>query len=107
MKELDYGWCNRPSARRQYCRNTNGSSAAQGPVDVIAVNDEGEISVLDAKKQSRRVNPGRKCLSRIHLARTAAQKRLGARIAYVDIESRNVHIVPPIGKTVTHRNDAL
>ena len=71
-------------------------------VDVIAVDDAGEVLLIDAKKESRRVNPGRKNLSRIHRARTAAQKRLGARIAYVPIESREVHIVPPIGKNVRH-----
>ena len=67
-----------------------------GAVDVTAVDDAGRILLIDAKKESRRVNPGRKNLSRIHRARTAAQKRLGARIAYVDIESRDVQIVPPV-----------
>ena len=82
-------------------------SAVQVPVDVMVVNDEGEVSVLNEKKESSRVNSVRSGLSRIHRARTSAQRRLGARIADVDIESRNVRVVQPIGKNVQHRNDGL
>ena len=77
--------------------------AGQGPVDVAAISEEGDIYLFDAKKDARRVNPGRNTRARIHRVRSDIQKRLGVRIAYVDIDTRAVHIVPEIDeKTPQH-----
>lgn len=71
--------------------------AAQGPVDVIAYNDEGDVFFFDSKQDAARVNPGRGKSERIYRAKTPAQKLLNVRTAYVDINTREVTIVPPIG----------
>jgi hypothetical protein len=77
--------------------------AGQGPVDVAAISEEGDIYLFDAKKDARRVNPGRKTRTRIHRVRSDIQNRLGVRMAYVDVDTREVHIVPEIDeKTPQH-----
>lgn len=48
--------------------------AAQGPVDCVAYNDDGEILLLDSKQDASRVNPGRKVAARIHRPRSPLQK---------------------------------
>lgn len=73
--------------------------AAQGPVDCVAYNDDGQILLLDAKQENRRVNPGRKIATRVHRPLTALQKSLGVRVAYIDLSTRDVHVVPPIDET--------
>lgn len=70
--------------------------AGQGPVDVIACNEEGDIHLFDAKAENRRVNPSRKVAARIHRPLKEAQKRLGVRIAYINPDTHEVHIVPPL-----------
>jgi hypothetical protein len=70
--------------------------AGQGPIDVMAYDEEGTIFFFDAKQNSMRINPGRKNKTRIHRPLSETQKRLGVRVAYVDIENRDVHIVPSI-----------
>jgi len=65
-------------------------------VDCVAYNDDGEILLLDAKQEARRVNPGRKIPTRVHRPLTALQKTLGVRVAYIDLDTRDVHVVPPI-----------
>mgnify|MGYP003632450119 FL=1 len=70
--------------------------AGQGPVDCVAYNDDGEILLLDSKQDASRVSTGRKVASRIHRPRSPLQKLLGVRTAYVNFETRDVHIVPPI-----------
>ena len=59
--------------------------ATQDPVGVTAVNNGGEILLLDARKECRRVKPDGKKADRVYRSRTEAQKRLGARLAYVDM----------------------
>ena len=66
------------------------------PVDVIAISKNGTIYLLDAKKDATRLGPGRKNKQRIHRALTPFQRLLGVRMAYVDINTRNVHKVPPL-----------
>ena len=70
--------------------------AAQGPVDVIAINESGEVLMFDAKQDSARVNTGRKKRDRIYRGRTDLQKQLDVYIAYVNIETRDVYCVPPL-----------
>lgn len=70
--------------------------AAHGPIDLCAYDDLGNYYFLDAKMDSRRRLPGRTKKNRIYRALTEAQKILGVRIAYVDIETRKVDIVPPL-----------
>jgi hypothetical protein len=73
--------------------------AAHGPIDVIACSEKGDIYLLDAKQDSKRVNPDRKKPSRIYrVVKKGAQRALGVRIAYVDIDSRDVQIVPPLSE---------
>lgn len=55
-----------------------------GPIDLVAVNQSGEILLLDAKADNKRLNKNRITPSRIYRVRTKIQKELGVRIAYVD-----------------------
>ena len=71
-------------------------TAGQGPVDIVAYNEKGQIILLDRKTESTRVNTGRKKPTRIYRALSPIQKRLGVRIAYVDKDTREVNIVPPL-----------
>ena len=48
-----------------------------GPVDLIALNDNGELLLLDAKAESTRADG-----TRIHRVRTPIQKELGVQLAY-------------------------
>ncbi len=65
-------------------------------MDVIAINEEAEMSLFDEKKESKRVNPGRNKSDRIYRGRSDLQKLLGCRIGCVDVDTRDVYIVPPI-----------
>ena len=69
-----------------------------GPIDVIAVTPRGKIFLFDAKADRFRRNPGRKkgTHQRIYRPRSALQKLLGVRIAYVDEEKRSVWFVPAL-----------
>ena len=60
--------------------------AAFGPADVIAISKDGKIYMFDAKKDALRYVPDRKTSQRIYRVR----------MAYVNIDTRGVHIVPPI-----------
>ena len=71
-------------------------TAGQGPVDIVAYNEKGQIILLDSKTEATRVNPGAKTPSRIYRTLSPIQKRLGVRIAYVDQDTREVKIVPPL-----------
>lgn len=73
--------------------------AAQGPVDCVAYNDAGELLLFDAKQNSQRVSTGKKTKTRIHRPLTALQKLLGVRVAYIDLDTRDVHVVPPMDET--------
>ncbi len=66
------------------------------PVDVVAIDAEGKTYLFDAKKEAKRINPGRKNKDRIHRVRSKLQKSMGVRTAYVDQAADVVHIVPSI-----------
>lgn len=69
----------------------------QGPADLIAINSKtGKVVLFDAKTDRKRVNPGRTNPARIHRKRTALQKKMGVRLAYVDEEKRTIWIKPPL-----------
>ena len=70
--------------------------AAHGPVDVVAYDDHGRLYLLDAKKEHRRLSKNRKTATRIHRPLKLNQRLLGVRVAYVDMESGDCHIVPPL-----------
>jgi len=70
--------------------------AAHGPIDLCAYDDLGNYYFLDAKMDSQRRLPGRKKKNRVYRVLTEVQKALGVRIAYVDIETRKVDIMPPL-----------
>lgn len=67
---------------------------------MIGISEEGDVVLLDAKQVAYRVNPGRKTPARIHRKRSELQRKIGCRVAYVDIETRHVHIVPPLTDAV-------
>lgn len=73
--------------------------AAHGPIDCVAYNEQGQLLLLDSKQEARRVNPGRKTPTRIHRPLSALQKSLGVRMAYIDLDTRDVHVVPPINNS--------
>ena len=68
--------------------------SAWGPVDVIAITKAGSILLFDSKADRFRINPGRRRAARIHRKRSAIQKKLGVRMAYVDETTGTVHFVP-------------
>lgn len=70
--------------------------AAQGPADLICVNDTGQIILLDSKSDSKRINPGRSKPERIYRKLSDTQKLLNVRMAYVNKDERTVFIKPPI-----------
>jgi len=67
-----------------------------GPVDVVAYNDDGAVYFLDAKQDAIRTTKGRKNPHRIHRPLSATQRLLNVRVAYVNIDTGEVHIVPPL-----------
>jgi hypothetical protein len=82
--------------------------AAQGPVDLVVVDPEtGEVILLDAKKDSKRTKgwQGRAPNHRIHRTRKPTQKKLGVRMAYVNIDDRTVYIVPSLDVPCTPELD--
>ena len=73
--------------------------AAHGPVDVIAIHPKsGELVLIDAKTNQFRTATDRQYPHRIHRKRKPFQKRAGVRIGYVDLDTREVHIVPGLDK---------
>jgi len=71
--------------------------AAHGPVDLVVIHREtGEVILLDAKKDRQRELKGRSKPCRIHRIRKPIQKKMGVRLAYVNLDDRTVHIVPAI-----------
>ena len=76
--------------------------ATSCPVDVIAISKKGTVYLFDAKKDATRAGAGRHSIrkrkneQRIYRVLTPFQKLLGVRMAYVNINTRNVHIVPPL-----------
>tara|TARA_R110000803_G_scaffold25276_3_gene60345 strand:- start:617 stop:925 length:309 start_codon:yes stop_codon:yes gene_type:complete len=68
----------------------------QGPVDLIAIGEEKQIYLIDAKYDAQRIMKGRKKPSRIYRVRTPLQKKLGVKIAYVNTSTRDVRFVPSL-----------
>ena len=66
-----------------------------GPIDIIAINEAGEIFLIDAKKEGKRLNPGRTKLARIYRVKTDTQKKLNVIHAYVK-EDRTIDFIPPL-----------
>jgi Holliday junction resolvase-like predicted endonuclease len=64
-----------------------------GPVDLVALNADGEILLLDVKADNKRLNTGqRKTATRITRKRTILQKFLGVRLCYVNLDEETVHV---------------
>jgi len=79
--------------------------ASFGPVDVIAISSRtGKVYLLDAKKERLRYFKVKNAKGRgikygphrIHRVRSKEQKVFGVHIAYVNMDTRGVHIVPAI-----------
>ena len=62
-----------------------------GPIDLVAIK-HGETLLLDVKADSRRLVKNRTIPTRITRTRTALQKQLDVRIAYLDVEDGKLHI---------------
>jgi Holliday junction resolvase-like predicted endonuclease len=67
----------------------------QGPIDIIAINKEGSIFLIDAKTDSKRLNPKRKIPNRIYRMRSQLQKDLNVILAYVN-KDNEVIFVPDV-----------
>ena len=67
----------------------------QGPVDIIAVNKEGDIFLIDAKTDSFRVNSNRPKPHRIYRVKTPLQKKLNVIFAYVK-KNNEITFVPDV-----------
>jgi len=67
-----------------------------GPIDLIAVNEDGDLLMLDAKSENTRVNPNRRNATRINRVRSSVQKELGVQFAYVNDDK--IHIAPDVPK---------
>ena len=96
--------------------------AGFGPVDVIGISGiTGKVYLFDAKKEKlRKINKtllgnkvgkqgSRKAYGpyRIYRVLSEEQKLLGVRMAYVDMDTRNVHIIPPIDNEDIENNIGL
>lgn len=66
------------------------------PADIVAMSPDGDIFLFDSKKEMRRTNPGRKYESIVYRKRTDLQKSLGIRMAYINLDTRAVTIVPKL-----------
>jgi hypothetical protein len=76
-------------------------TAAFGPIDLVVISSEtGKIYTLDAKTESFRKLKGRSGKYRISRVLSKEQKKMGVRIAYVNIDTREINIVPPIPELV-------
>ena len=64
--------------------------SSSSPIDLIIVNADG-TRLIQIKKDSRRVNPGRTNPARINRKRTNLQKKLGVEMVYVEIETGAVY----------------
>ena len=83
--------------------------AAYGPIDLVVINPKTrEVVLLDAKKNHERTKgwQGRAPNHRIHRMRTPIQKKLGVRLAYVNLDDRTVYIVPSLDVPCTPEPDA-
>ena len=83
------------------------ASQGSSPIDLIAVNEHG-VRLLQVKKDSERVSPGRLKASRIHRGRTDLQKQLGVEMVYVTLDTRAVTITDQVHanrKAVAAAND--
>jgi hypothetical protein len=79
-------------------------ASSSSPIDLVIVNADG-TRLIQVKKNSERVNPGRRNPARINRTRSNLQKSLGVQMVYVDIETGTVaetdHNYPSRGKTDT------
>ena len=67
------------------------ASQGSSPIDLVAVNEHG-VRLLQVKKDSQRINPGRKTPVRIHRLRSEMQKHLGVEMVYVNPDTRSVNV---------------
>lgn len=62
-----------------------------GPIDLVAIKCD-ETLLLDVKADASRLVKNRTIPTRITRTRTAVQKQLDVRIAYLDVEAGRLHI---------------
>lgn len=72
-----------------------------GPIDLVAVNDSGDIMLLDSKTDTTRVNPGKIKPTRIHRPLKELQKNIGVQTAYISADGE----VQIMGKPVHKRKN--
>lgn len=73
------------------------------PIDVVAISENNDLLLIDAKTENWRFNPGKKSPSRIYRTRSSVQKKLGVRIAYVNDQSGLITLVPSLEKKKPHQ----
>ena len=77
-------------------------TAAFGPIDLVVISSEtGNMYMLDAKTESFRKLKGRSGKYkggkyRISRVLSKEQRKMGVRIAYVNMDTREINIIPPI-----------
>lgn len=65
----------------------------QGPIDIIAINNQGDMLLIDAKTSSTLKKASRNTPERRYRVRTKLQKKLGVIVAYVN-KNNSIHFVP-------------
>ena len=65
---------------------------AHQPCDIVAVHPNGEILLIDVKKEGKRVIQSRQTATRIHRSLSDEQKALGVRLCYVDIDTGEIDL---------------
>jgi len=76
-------------------------TAAFGPIDLVVISSEtGKMYMLDAKTESFRKLKGRNGKHRISRVLSGEQQKMGVRIAYVNMDTREINITPPIPELV-------
>ena len=72
-------------------------TAGFGPIDLVVISSKtGKMYMLDAKTESFRKLKGRSGKPRISRVLSREQRKMGARIAYVNMDTREINIIPPI-----------
>ena len=71
--------------------------AAFGPIDLVVISSiTGKTYAVDAKTESFRKLKGRSGKYRISRTLSEEQRKMGVRIAYVNMDTRKINIKPPI-----------
>lgn len=77
----------------------------QGPIDLIAINEDRDLFFIDVKTAGLRTKPNRKNPELRYRVRTKLQKKLRVRIAYVGRDNSIVFVPSLDSKYSTEKED--